>query len=63
MKNSADLDQLASEANCSGSTLFAKTGHVMLAREGLRPRGIKTTPLLRPAFVSPNCFLSYYGIS
>ena len=47
MTNSADIDQLASsEANCSGSTVFAKTGHVVfrdmlrqgmwcLAREGL----------------------------
>ena len=31
MANSADPDQLASsEANCSGSTLFAKAGHVQL---------------------------------
>ena len=36
MTNNADPDQLApSEANWSGSTLFAKTGHVVLAREGL----------------------------
>ena len=32
MANSADPDQLASsEANVSGSTLFAKTGHDMLS--------------------------------
>ena len=32
MTNSADPDQLASEeANWSGSTLFAKTGHVMFS--------------------------------
>ena len=35
MTNSADPDQLASEANCSGSTLFAKTRHDCSAREGL----------------------------
>ena len=28
MTNSADLDQLASEANWSGSTLFAKAGYI-----------------------------------
>ena len=33
MTNSADQDQLASsEANWSGSTLFAKTGHVMFSK-------------------------------
>ena len=33
MTNSADPDQLASsEANWSGSTLFAKTGHVVLSK-------------------------------
>ena len=30
MTNSTYLDQLASEANWSGSTLFAKIGHVVL---------------------------------
>ena len=36
MTNSADPDQLASsEANCSGSTLFTKTGHACSVREGL----------------------------
>ena len=28
MTKSADPDQLASEANWSGSTLFAKAGHI-----------------------------------
>ena len=28
MANSVDQDQLASEANWSGSTLFAKTGYI-----------------------------------
>ena len=33
MTNSADLDQLAtSEANGSGSALFAKTGHVVFSK-------------------------------
>ena len=33
MTNSADPDQLASsEANWSGSTLFAKIGHVVLSK-------------------------------
>ena len=33
MTNSADPDQLASsEANWSGSTLFAKTGHVIFSK-------------------------------
>ena len=33
MTNSVDPDQLASsEANWSGSTLFAKTGHVVLSK-------------------------------
>ena len=33
MTNSADPDQLASsEANWSGSTLFAKTGHVVFSK-------------------------------
>ena len=33
MTNSADPDQLASsEANRSGSTLFAKTGHVVFSK-------------------------------
>ena len=30
--NSADLDQLANEANWSGSTLFAKAGHIRFSR-------------------------------
>ena len=39
MTNSADPDQLASsEANWSGSTLFAKTGHVVFSK-----RRVKTT--------------------
>ena len=35
--NSADLDQMASsEANRSGSTLFAKTGHDVFSKRGLK---------------------------
>ena len=34
MANSADPDQLASsEANCSGSTLFAKTGDIQVQQD------------------------------
>ena len=34
MTNSADSDQLASsEANWSGSTLFAKTGHIRVQQD------------------------------
>ena len=34
MTNSADPDQLASsEANWSGSTLFAKTGHIQVQQD------------------------------
>ena len=34
MANSADPDQLASsEANWSGSTLFAKAGHILVKQE------------------------------
>ena len=37
MTNSADLDQLASsEANWSESTLFAKTGHVVLSKRRVK---------------------------
>ena len=37
MTNSADPDQLASsEANWSGSTLFAKTGHVMFSKRRVK---------------------------
>ena len=37
MTNSADPDQLASsEANSSGSTLFAKTGHVVLSKRRIK---------------------------
>ena len=39
MTNIADPDQLASEANWSGSTLFAKAGHVWIQQDkglGLR---------------------------
>ena len=37
MTNSADSDQLASsEANLSGSTLFAKTGHVVLSKRRVK---------------------------
>ena len=40
MTNSADLDQLASseaEANLSGSTLFAKTGHIVFNKRRVKP--------------------------
>ena len=41
MANSADPDQLASEeANRSGSTLFAKAGHLGSAGLGLRSEGV-----------------------
>ena len=34
MANSADPDQLAfSEANCSGSTLFAKEGYIRVQQD------------------------------
>ena len=37
MTNSADPDQLASsEANLSGSTLFAKTGHVVISKRRVK---------------------------
>ena len=37
MTNSADPDQLASsEANWSGSTLFAKTGYVVLSKRRVK---------------------------
>ena len=37
MTNSADPDQLASEANWSGSTLFAKTGHDVFSKRRVKP--------------------------
>ena len=37
MTNSADPDQLAfSEANGSGTTLFAKTGHVVFSKRKVK---------------------------
>ena len=33
MANSADPDQLASEANWSGSTLFAKTEYIWIQQD------------------------------
>ena len=37
MTNSADPGQLASEeANWSGSTLFAKTGHIMFSKRRVK---------------------------
>ena len=33
MTNSADSDQLDSEANWSGSTLFAKAGYIWVQQE------------------------------
>ena len=44
MANSADPDQLASsEANWSGSTLFAKTGQIRVQKD----KGLKDTLQLR----------------
>ena len=41
MANSADPDQLASsEANCSGSTLFDKTGHVIFSKRRVQTRNL-----------------------
>ena len=41
MTNSADPDHLASssEANGSGSTLFAKTGHVVFSKKRVKETG------------------------
>ena len=51
MTNSADLDQLASsEASWSGSTLFAKTGHVLFSK-----RRVKLV-------LGDLCSLSYYTV-
>ena len=33
MANSADPDKLASEADLPGSTLFAKTGHILAQQD------------------------------
>ena len=33
MTNGADLDQLASEANWPGSTLFAKAGYIQVQQD------------------------------
>ena len=33
MANSEDSDQFASEANWSGSTLFAKAGHIQVQQD------------------------------
>ena len=42
MTNSADPDQLASsEANWSGSTLFAKTGHVVFSKRRVKNTEMK----------------------
>ena len=42
MTNSADPDQLAfSEANWSGSTLFAKIGHVVLSKRRVNPQVLR----------------------
>ena len=42
MTNSADPDQLASsEANWSGSALFAKTGHVVFGKRRVKRVGFK----------------------
>ena len=41
MTNSADPDQLASsEANRSGSTMFAKTGHVVLSKRRVKKKNV-----------------------
>ena len=53
MTNSADPDQLASsEANWSGSTLFAKTGHVVLSKRRVigRRRVFSRIPLVRSVY-------------
>ena len=50
MTNSADPDQLASsEANRSGSTLFAKTGHVVFSKRRVKMGITDLTPLQTPA--------------
>ena len=55
MANSADPDQLASsEANWSGATLFAKTGHVLFSKRRvilLRPTLDGQTILLNQAYL------------
>ena len=50
MTNSADPDQLASEeANRSGSTVFAKTGHVVFSKRMVKKKKKKefTHPVVR----------------
>ena len=45
MTNSADPDQLASsEVNWSGSTLFAKTGHVVFSKRRIKINCIRLSP-------------------
>ena len=52
MTNSADPDQLASsEANGSGSTLFAKTGHVMFSKR--RVKDIACTGIVKITYSPP----------
>ena len=52
MTNSADSDQLASsEANWSGSTLFAKTGHVVFSKRRIKLRVEAPFPDLLVHFV------------
>ena len=41
MTNIADPDQLALEANWSGSTMFAKTGHVMFSKRRVKDKCCK----------------------
>ena len=48
MTNSADPDQLASsEANWSGSALFAKTGHVVLSKRRVK-YSFNSLDMMRP---------------
>ena len=51
MTNSADPDQLASsEANWSGSTLFAKTGHVVFSKRMVLCEGTVGQLLMNSAY-------------
>ena len=63
MTNSADPDQLAfSEANWSGSTLFAKTGHDVFSKGRVKIVGANSTMLMPLAesdpYVAPACLSS-----
>ena len=65
MINSADPDQLASsEANWSGSTLFAKTGHDVFSkrRVKIQMRWLKTSHLIRIYTFSYSGLRSLFGM-